>query len=302
MNIETLKLFVDVAQRLSFAAVADDMDINPSSVSRAISSLEQQLNLRLFNRTTRKMTLTEAGEAYLKRIRHVVEEYEQATEHARLLNSEPMGTLRMTASVAFGEKVLSPLLAPFQARFPGVSLELLFTDTNVDLVSEGIDLAVRLGSKLSGDVVATKLFSTHYRVVASPKYLSRHPVGHRPQELQNHKCIVFTLPAYKNRWQFRHVDTPNAQPEVVTVNPNIAISSALTIRTMALMGGGPAILAGWLVDEDIEKGDLIDLFPHYQVAGNEFDTSAWLIYPDRAYLPKKVRVMIDFLKENLRSD
>ncbi|MEM7283076.1 MAG: LysR family transcriptional regulator, partial [Pseudomonadota bacterium] len=123
MNIDTLRLFVEVARKLSFAAVAQERDINPSSVSRIIAQLEEHLALRLFQRTTRTMTLTEAGEAYFRRVSVIIEELEQAEEQARLANTGPMGTLKLTASVAFGERMIAPLVSTFRQSYPDVKLE-----------------------------------------------------------------------------------------------------------------------------------------------------------------------------------
>ncbi|GAB3485925.1 LysR family transcriptional regulator [Marinomonas epiphytica] len=301
MNIETLRLFVNVAHRLSFAAVAEEYGVDPSSVSRSISNLEGYLGLRLFSRTTRKVTLTEAGEIYFKRMQSILEEYDQAEEQAKSISQTPSGTLRFTASVAFGEKVIVPLVPVFNARFPEIKLELLFTDGNLDLVSSGIDLAIRLAPNLSGDMVATKLMDTQYRVVASPSYVESHPTLCKPQDLQEHSCTVFALPGYRDEWRFR---SKNRQEqggiERIQIQPRNTVSSAISILTLAINHTGPALLANWLVDEAINSGHLIDVFPDYDISATNFETSAWLVYPSRTYLPQKVRVMIDFLKENLQ--
>ena len=180
MDLNALRLFVAAARELSFAAVAQERDLNPSSVSRSIAQLETQLGLRLFHRTTRTMSLTEAGELYLARVAAIIDELDAAEEQARLVSTTPTGTLRLTASVAFGERVIVPLLPDFRARYPELKLELLFTDANLDLVGEGVDLALRLGPRPGGELVATRLFDTAYRVVASPDYLAGHAPIRRP--------------------------------------------------------------------------------------------------------------------------
>ncbi len=300
MDTENLRILVDVAQRLSFAAVAKARGINPSSVSRTIAQLEAQLGLRLFQRTTRTMTLTDAGDVYFRRVRAILEELDQAEEQARQLDSRPRGNLRLTASVAFGERVIVPLIADFRSRYPELSLELLFTDANIDLVSEGIDLAVRLSPEVTGDVVATRLCPTHYRVVASPEYAARAPRISTPQDLTQHQCVVFALPAFRSDWRFRPRG-PNAEarPEIVPIRSRLIVSSALSLRSLVLAGAGPALLADWLVDEDIRVGRLIDLLPDQEATATTFESAAWLLTPTRAYLPQRVRVTIDYLKERL---
>ncbi|MGF1477787.1 MAG: LysR family transcriptional regulator [Geminicoccaceae bacterium] len=299
MEIETLRLFVDVANRLSFAAVAADRGVNPSSVSRAIAHLEGALGVRLLQRSTRRMTLTESGQAFRARVTDILDEYDQAVDQAQSSARGAAGTLRLTASVAFGERVITPLVPAFRATYPAVKLELLFTDANLDLVSNGIDLAVRLGHGVEGDLIASKLIPTRYRVCASPAYLADAAPINAPADLEHHPCVLFTLPAYRTAWRFRSRGDGAAET-VVPVSGDIAVSSALSLRSAVLSGLGPGLLADWLVGDDIEAGRLTRLLPDFEVTATEFDTAAWLVYPSRAYLPSKVRVMIDFLRAQLR--
>jgi len=163
-----LRVFLEVVKRGGFAAVARDSNVDPSSISRAIATLESELGGRLFQRTTRKLTLTEAGESFLARIGPLVEELERAREEVASIGSEPSGTLRLSASVAFGQICLVPLLPAFRRAFPRLRLELLLSDANVDLIADRIDLAIRLAPSYRGDVVGSKLFATRYRIAASP--------------------------------------------------------------------------------------------------------------------------------------
>ncbi len=296
MNTETLHLFVDVAHRLSFAAVAAERRTSPSSVSRSISGLEDELGARLFHRTTRKMTLTEAGAKFLQRVSAIIDDLDQATDEARRSGSVPRGRLRLSASVAFGERVLVPLLPRFRNRFPNIQLDLMLTDANVDLAGEGIDLAIRLGAGVQGDHVVSKLRATRYRVCASPDYVSRSLQIEHPGDLSDHFCLLYTLPEFQSYWQFRD---GKGRKQSVPITGDIAISSALSMRSAAMAGIGPVLLADWLIGEDLETGALVDLFPDHEVTATTFDTAAWLLYPSRAYLPQKVRAMIDFLRETI---
>lgn len=300
MNVDTLRLFTEVAHSLSFASVAQERGINPSSVSRNIAQLETQLGLRLFQRTTRTMALTEAGDLYFRRIRSIIEELDDAGERARSMNAAPTGMLRMTASVAFGERVIVPLLPEFRATYPDIRLELAFTDANVDLVGAAIDLAIRLGPPLTSDVVASRLFATRYRVVASPHYLATALPITRPQDLADHNCTLFALPQYRSEWRFRSRNaTDPSEGLSVAISGDTIVSSALSLRSVVLGGAGPALLADWLIEDDIAMGRLVDLLPDYQATATTFDTAAWMIYPTRTYLPQKVRVTIDFLRDKL---
>lgn len=296
MNLEWLTLFVDVAYRGSFAATARERNLDPSSVSRTIADLEVALGLRLFQRTTRKLALTEAGERYLAGIEPILDELNRAQEYAHASVDSPRGTLRLTASATFGLRCIVPLLAEFRERYPELRVEGLFTDDNVDLVAERIDLAIRLSPQIEGNYVATQLMKTRYRVVASPDYLGRSPALVKPSDLTAHRCVLLAVRAYQRRWVFR--DKMGELTEV-PIEGDLVLSPAASVHVAALSGMGPALLPDWLVDTDISAGRLIDLFPSHAVAATSFDTGAWLIYPSRAFVPRKVRVMIDFLKSKL---
>ena len=162
MNLDTLDLFVEVARKRSFAAVAKKRNVDPSSVSRAIADLEAELGLRLFQRTTRTMTLTEAGDVYLSRIEPLTEEIARAREAALQVTGQPRGLLRITASVTFGQMCIMPLLGDFRALYPHLKVECLFTDANLDLVADRIDLAVRLAPIVRGDLIVSKLMDTRW--------------------------------------------------------------------------------------------------------------------------------------------
>ena len=227
-----------------------------------------------------------------------IEEFEAAQEEARGTRGKPTGVLRLTASVAFADRVIIPLLSAFQSLYPEIIVDLQSSDTNLDLVENGIDLAIRLAPAPKGDVISTRLMPTQYRVVASPNYLKEHGLVDHPSDLTEANCIRFALPGISGAWHFR--DRKDSGFEV-EVSGNLMISNALALRHAAHEGLGVAILANWLIDRDIHSGALIDLFPHYECTATTFDTAAWALYTNRTYLPRKVRVMIDFLKDNLGS-
>ena len=297
MNHMTLRLFTDVASKLSFAAVAEDRNMDPSSISRSIAQLESELGIRLFHRTTRSMSLTEAGARFNHHISSILDDYDMALEQARQINVQPQGTLRLTASTAFGEQMIVPLLTDFQKQYPQIKLELLLTDANLDLVEDRIDLAIRLGSRLSGDFVITQLFPTKYHLCATPDYLSAYPQIQQPQDLIHHNCLRFTLNSFRNNWHFQHTIT--GQRVSMPVDGNCCVSSAISLKSLVLSNQGISLLADWLIMNELQQGQLVSLLPEYQVTATDFDTAAWIVFPSRAYLPHKTRVMIDFLKSNL---
>jgi len=294
MDLDSIELFVAVAQLGSFAAVARKENLDPSSVSRAIATLEKNLGLRLFQRTTRQLVLTEAGEIYLNRISPLLNEFKFALEEARQVSDGPRGVLRMTASIAFGQVCLLPHITEFKTRFPNIKIELQLTDAVIDVVASGLDLACRLAPGNNAELIGTRLFDTHYRVCVSPEYFNQMESIEHPRDLEKHSCVVFTLPEYRSRWTFKDEMSNIIQ---VKISSDVSISSAMALREAALMGMGPTLLADWMIKDDISQGRLIPLLQKFEVTAENFDTAAWLLYPSRHFLPNKTRVMIDFLKE-----
>lgn len=289
-------MFLAVVQAGGFAAVAKDRGMDASTVSRAMAALEGELGVRLFQRTTRSFSLTEAGEAYRARIEPALEELMRAGAEASSADLTPHGVLRLTASVAFGVQRIAPLLAEFRAAFPLIKIECHFTDANLDLVAERIDLAIRLAPTIQGDLIAVKLMETRYHVVASPDYLRKAPALRKPADLALHRCLLLALRPFRNGWSFRD---STGEVQEVAVDGDVVISSPLALRAAAVAGCGPALLADFMVTDDLRQGRLVDAFPRLHAAAASFDTGAWAVYPSRAYLPKKVRVMIDFLKKRI---
>jgi DNA-binding transcriptional LysR family regulator len=304
MDLTSLRLFVEVARRGGFAPVARDFDLDPSAVSRSVAALEDELGLRLFQRTTRRVALTEAGERYFAHVLPILEALERARDEAHEVSDEATGTLRMTASVGFGQACLVPLLSAFRTRHPKLTVELLLTDANLDLVRERIDLAIRLGPQVDADFVGQRLFESRYRVCASPDYMHRRGRPASPEALSDHDCLRFALPDFRTRWRFRENEAEKGRNDTsagdvleVPIHGSLMISSALALRQCAIDGLGPALLADWLIGGDIAAGRLIDLFPRHRVTATDFDTGAWLLYPSRHYVPAKTRAMIAMLRE-----
>jgi DNA-binding transcriptional LysR family regulator len=293
MKLSDLELFLDIARAGSFAKVADQRGVDPSSISRHIAGLESKLGFRLFERTTRRLALTEAGLMVRSRIPAPLEEIRQVFSEAADVLNIPKGLLRVTASVAFGERWLAPRILEFQDRFPEIRLDLVLTDRNMDLVAENVDIAIRLGEQMEGSYVVSLLMKTRYRIVASPKYLDRYGSPANPSELEHHNCLCFSLPQYGMVWRFR--DAAQEQSEV-SVGGTATMTNALAIRRAALEGIGIALLGDWMVDEDIEEGMLVNLFPDMAASATGFDTAAWVLYPSKDYVPAKTRAFVDFVK------
>ena len=295
MDLSVLQTFIEVMRQGSFAVVARERNIDPSSVSRAISGLEKELGVRLFQRTTRQLAPTEAGIIYFNRIEPLMEEMQQAVE--LVTESDlPKGTLRVTASVSFGIKCIVPLLAEFETMYQDLSIDLSLTDYRLDLVTERVDLAIRLGKLKDSTLIAQKLMSTKYAVCASPDYLKQHGQLQHPEDITQHNCLLFPFAGFRSHWIFR-----NRQKETIKipVKGRTVISNAIALQQCAIAGMGLALLPHWLIDKELESGALIEVLPSYDVTATDFQTSAWLVYPSKSYVPLKVKVFIDFLKKNI---
>ena len=294
MDMSVLQLFVQVMKQRSFTAVARDRNIDPSSVSRAIASLEAELGVRLFQRTTRQLFPTEAGKTYFDRIEPLLEEMQQAIDATIDISEQPKGTLRVTTSVSFGHHCIVPLLPEFNRLYPHLTVDLWLTDAVVDLFTNQIDVAVRLGILPDSALMAQRLMPTHYAVCGSPAYLQRSGPLQQPADLAHHNCLLFPLTGFRSRWLF---EDEKEQLSEVSISGHTIISSAIALKQCAIAGMGLALLPNWLVDKDLRSGTLVNVFPKHRVTATDFNTAVWLVYPSRTYVPLKVRVFMDFLKQ-----
>jgi DNA-binding transcriptional LysR family regulator len=297
MEIDTLRTFVEVMQRGSFAAVARERNVDPSSVSRTVSSLESQLGVRLFQRTTRNLTATEAALAYFDQVEPLVAQLERAALMAGDSGDTPRGTLRITAAVTFAQVNLVPLLPEFAKRYPELSFELLLTDKFLDLVEERVDLALRLGRLTESSLIAHRLCDMVYVAAASPEYLRRRGQPKTPAELEHHECLRYPVAGYGSRWRFR---APGWVVTEVPVHGRVVATNGVALRQCAVAGMGVLMLPRWNIAEELRSGALVELFPDYRATASEFDNAAWLLYPSRSYLPLKVRIFADYLKAKFK--
>jgi DNA-binding transcriptional LysR family regulator len=299
MNTADLETLMVVIRLGSFAAAARELHVDPSSVSRTVAALESELGTRLFQRSTRKLAMTEAGGLFAQRVGPLLEELEQVRHAATDSATQMRGTLRVTSSNAFGMQRIVPLLPAFCRAHPELDVDLVLTDTVVDLVAERIDIAVRLGALRDSTLIALPLLRTRYRVVASPAWLEALPKPLRaPQDLQRCDCVTFPLPGFRDRWLFRR--TGGGPKTAVAVKPRVLLTNGLALRECALAGLGASLLPDWLIGDDLKAGRLVDLYPRHEVAVVDAPTGAWLVYPSRSYVPAKVRAFIDFVRGAVR--
>ncbi|MFZ1427977.1 MAG: LysR family transcriptional regulator [Geminicoccaceae bacterium] len=292
-RLRAFEVFVTVVGRGSFTRAADTLDTSPANVTRYISELESHLGTRLLNRTSRKLSLTESGQALYERCRSILDDVAEAEALAASTTVQPRGRLRINAPLSFGILHLAPLWPKFMERYPAVELEVVLIDRVVDIVEEGFDLAIRISRSGSASHVARKLATSRNVVCAAPAYLTRHGNPTIPADLTKHVCIGYTYAHMEDEWQF----TDDAgMAHVVKVSCAMRTNNGDTVRAAALAGKGVIWQPTFLIGEDLRQGRLVPLLPGYRLP----DIDVLALFPSRRHLSAKVRVMVDFLAEAFR--
>jgi DNA-binding transcriptional LysR family regulator len=288
-DLTGMAVFARVVEEKSLSAAARHLGLSKSSVSKVIARLEQSLGARLLNRTTRQMSVTEAGAAFYAHCARIVEEAEEARLAVGRLHAEPRGLLKVSASVAFGTLHIAPALAPFLERFPDMSVDMTIHDRFVDLADEGYDVAVRIARDPGQNIVARKLAPVHRKVCATPGYFARHGVPRAPADLGTHNCLTYTHMRPHDQWHFRGPDADVAVP----VSGNLTLNDDEALSQAVLGGLGVAILPTFIVGRDLQAKRLQAVLSEYLPS----DQHIYAVYLPNRHLSPKVRVFIDFLLE-----
>ncbi|MDA8231450.1 MAG: LysR family transcriptional regulator [Magnetospirillum sp.] len=289
--LDAMRAFTQVAEGGSFSAASQRLNLSKSAVSRLVSGLEAELGVRLLQRTTRSLALTEAGRAYLERSRAILSEIEDAHLAISHHQAEPTGRLRVTTPVSFATHHLSPILPAFLDRHPRLSLDMAPTDRFVDLVEEGFDLAIRVGRLAESSLIARRLAPSRRFVCASPAYLARHGTPATPADLGHHDCLSHgDLGA--GEWGF--VDA-RGRSFGVEVTGRVRAGSGDLLRELALAGVGVAYLPTFFIGPDIREGRLVPLLTGF----TSQDAAVHAVWPAGRHLSPKVRAFVDFLAERI---
>lgn len=288
-KLTSMNVFVRVAKAGSFAGGARDLAISRAMATKYIMHLESLLGTRLFNRTTRSLSLTDVGASYLERCQQVLQEVEEMEAAVTHLQTEPRGLLKISAPPVIGATHIASAVSEFLKLYPDLTIEMILQSSPGDLIDEGIDLAILLGSLNDTSMFARKLTSTSLVVCGAPDYFSRHGIPQKPQDLENHSCLVNWAIAPKNKWLFKD----KTGYVSVSVSGRMQANVADPIRIAAINGLGLVMLPTYIVGRDIEKGRL-------QVVLEEYSTpplDVHAVYPHRKYLSAKVRRFMDFLQD-----
>ncbi|PBI81909.1 LysR family transcriptional regulator [Rahnella victoriana] len=286
-NLNGLLAFVRAAQSQSFAAAAERMGISASAVGKSVARLEEKLSVRLFNRSTRRISLTDEGQLFFERCQNIVSQLEEAEQELVRISAVPRGKLRITAP-AIGYRMLLPHLPEFRQRYPEVELDLDFSDRMADVIDEGFDIAIRSGDLSNSQMMSRRLGPFGFAIVGSPAYFASHPVPHTPDDLYQHTCLRYRFPG-NGQWQewAMNGETPPELPLALSSNNLESILQA------AVQGLGLAYVPEFIVRPYLESGELIAVLSDYLKEGGKFS----VVWPSSRHMLPKVRVFIDFLTE-----
>lgn len=283
--------FARVVEAGSFTGAGQRLRLAPSVVSKHIAKLERALGARLLQRSTRKLSLTEAGRAYYAHCARIVEALEQSQQAVASLQAEPSGRLRVSALNSFVSHVLAPLLPEFLQRYPRIELEIITSDRPVDLAEEGFDLALRITpSEIAPNLVARRLAPIDFRLCATPAYLRRHGEPRHPRELAAHNCLGYPLAPLERLWHFAGPDGSVAVPARGRVNVN----NIEALTTLALADAGLALLPTYAIGAELASGRLVIVLPNYRGFGQG---ALYAVQLPNRYGSPKLRAFVDYLVE-----
>lgn len=297
-QLASMKAFVAVVEAGGFAPAARRMGLATSSVTRQVDALEAKLSARLLNRSTRRVTLTDAGQGYYQKALRLLGDLEEA-DRSVAGGERPHGVLRISAPLAFGRLHLTPILSAYLEACPEVRLDLLFTDALTDLVALNIDVAIRLGGLEDGSLIARRLAGHRRLVCASPAYLQQAGRPQTPRDLADHSCLTFAYGPGRDVWRFQRDARGNAGgdagPEAVELAGRVRANSSEALVQLALSGLGFVMLPTWLVGAEVAAGRLVPVLTAWQANPGAMDTGIHAVYLENRRGVPKVRSFIDLL-------
>ncbi|WP_028113399.1 LysR family transcriptional regulator [Ferrimonas kyonanensis] len=291
--ISKLRYFNSVVETGSISQASQHFDVQPSSVSRQLAALEKELGVRLLNRTTRNLGLTEAGSRFYQYSQRIVAELDEAQRAVNDLQQAPRGCLRLSMTVGFGEAVVLPLLPSFGCRYPEIELQLELTERVVDLVEENIDIAIRSGQLPDSSLVAKRLQYNNFILCASPQYLQRRGHPTTLSDLSDHLCIRYGYSGWRDWYCL------DERPQRMQLNSELTVDTVNGQRQLLLSHGGVALIPYWAVSDDLRQGRLVEVLPNHRISPTEVPSSTYALYLKREFVAPKIRVFLDYLSEQL---
>ena len=288
-RFQAIRAFVQVVESTSFVKAAERLGLSTTAVSRQVAELEAHLQTRLLQRTTRRISLTETGRAFYERCGQILAELAEAERAVAQEAAEPRGTIRLTTSINFGMHQVTPAIAAFMARHAQVKFDVSLSDRIVDIVEEGFDLAIRIGTTGAENLVARKLGETRLVLCASPDYLSKHGAPARPEDLARHNCLTYEY-ALRDAWTFRDAA---GREHAVRVAGSLNSNNGDLNAAAAVQGVGIALEPDFIVGAHLKSGSLVPVLEAFEAPVSPI----YAVYPSRRFLPVKIRAFVDFLVE-----
>jgi DNA-binding transcriptional LysR family regulator len=280
-------VFAKVVAKQSFSGAARELRLSQAVVSKHVRALEDWLGARLLNRTTRRLNVTEIGALVYERCERILEEIDDVEQSTSALQMTPRGVLHLAAPISFGITQLGPALADYLSRYPDVAIDLTLDDRFVDLVQEGFDLALRVGSLKDSSLVARRLAPVRFALCATPGYVKQYGAPRRPDDLSNHRCLFYSLRAVPGEWRFRGADGEVS----IRISGRFRSNNGNILHAAMLAGAGIGLAPTFVVGRDLAEGRLVSLMPDYPPVDSELS----VIYPPAKHPSAKVRSLIDFL-------
>src|SRR5438874_1947054 len=293
-RLAAIEVFAQVVEAGSFAKAADRLGLSTSAASRQVADLESHLQTRLLNRTTRRVSLTESGQQFYERAVQLMTDLAEAEQEASSAAVVPRGTIRLTTSVNFGVRHVAPAIAEFLERYPDVRFDVSLSDRVVDLVEEGLDLAIRIGALVADNLVARKLGETRMVPCASPGYLAKHAAPKTPEDLAHHNCFTYEYVSPRHVWRFR--DRSGAE-RAVRVAGRLHSNNGDLLAEVAARGTGIVFEPAFIVGPEVRAGRLVPLLQDFVPP----PVPIYALYPSRKHLSAKVRRFVEFLVERFSS-
>jgi len=291
-RLSEIAAFVEVARQRSFVRAADHLDVSVSRVSRAVAALETRLGVRLLQRSTRRVALSEAGRLHVARCEALLAELVDAEAAISERNTALRGALRISVPSGFGLTHLAPMLPDFLRQHPQLSIELQMSNRFVDLIEEGYELAIRVGTLRDSRLAARKLGTNRRILVAAPAYLREHGAPRHPRQLAQRACLVLDIGEHPDQWALHGRNTRHA----VRVGGPLLSNNVLALRTACVAGLGVALLPRFALGAQLADGALVRVLPHWQSA----EQGIYAVYPSHRFIPAKVRAFVDFVESRLR--
>lgn len=292
-----MRIFKEVGHVKSFTNASKKLGLTPSGVSKQIATIESELGVALVTRSTRKVALTEIGEAYLSHCERILEDVDATHRNLKELQQTPSGLLRVNSTTSFGRTLLSPILSAFSKKYPQIKLEVLLSDKMSDIIEEKFDVVIRAGKFDESSYLAKKLIPLHRGFYASPKYLQAYSEPKKVSDLESLNYLSFSFTSqFDDAWNLKN-DRKNTK---VKLRGNFRSDDLNVIKQLAIDGAGFAIFTPWFIEEELRKKLLVPVLPDWQpTLSTTSSTLIYLLYPNASVIPLKTRVFVDFVSQNL---